>query len=103
MRTVGIKQLKARLSEYVRAAKMGEVFLVTDRDAVVAELRPPGSTVHPTAGVKSIAEILDDLVASGEVTAATAPLSGWTWTHGGTRFPEGTAQQILDDLRADRV
>ncbi|MEO5509773.1 MAG: hypothetical protein ABIS27_04030, partial [Longimicrobiales bacterium] len=83
MRTVGIKQLKARLSEYVRAARQGEAFLVTDRDTVVAELRPPGATVHPTVGVKSIAEILDDLVASGEVTAPTASLSGWTWTHGG--------------------
>jgi antitoxin (DNA-binding transcriptional repressor) of toxin-antitoxin stability system len=41
MRTVGIKVLKNKLSEYVRAAAGGETVLVTDRDRVVAELRPP--------------------------------------------------------------
>ena len=41
MKAVGIKALKNRLSEYVRLAARGEVVLVTDRDQVVAELRPP--------------------------------------------------------------
>lgn len=41
MRSVGIKVLKNNLSEYVRAASAGETVLVTDRDRVVAELRPP--------------------------------------------------------------
>lgn len=41
MKAVGIKMLKNRLSEYVRMAAHGEVVLVTDRDRVVAELRPP--------------------------------------------------------------
>jgi antitoxin (DNA-binding transcriptional repressor) of toxin-antitoxin stability system len=40
MRVVGIKELKARLSEYVRAVKAGETVLVTERDEVVAEQRP---------------------------------------------------------------
>jgi len=43
MRAVGIKALKNRLSEYVRMAARGEVVLVTDRDQVVAELRPPSA------------------------------------------------------------
>jgi antitoxin (DNA-binding transcriptional repressor) of toxin-antitoxin stability system len=41
MRAVGIKTLKNKLSEYVRAAASGETVLVTDRDRVVAELGPP--------------------------------------------------------------
>ena len=41
MRTVGLKTLKNKLSEYVRAATAGETVLVTDRDRVVAELVPP--------------------------------------------------------------
>lgn len=41
MRTVGLKVLKNRLSEYIRIVAGGEVVLVTDRDRVVAELRPP--------------------------------------------------------------
>jgi prevent-host-death family protein len=41
MRTVGLKVLKNKLSEYVRAAAAGETVLVTDRNRVVAELVPP--------------------------------------------------------------
>ena len=41
MRSVGIKVLKNKLSEYVRLAASGETVLVTDRDQVVAELVPP--------------------------------------------------------------
>ncbi len=41
MRAVGLKTLKNKLSEYVRAAAAGETVLVTDRDRVVAELVPP--------------------------------------------------------------
>lgn len=41
MRSVGLKILKNKLSEYVRLAAGGELILVTDRDRVVAELGPP--------------------------------------------------------------
>src|SRR6185503_16258922 len=41
MKSVGLKVLKNRLSEYVRLAASGETVLVTDRDRVVAELSPP--------------------------------------------------------------
>jgi antitoxin (DNA-binding transcriptional repressor) of toxin-antitoxin stability system len=41
MRSVGLKVLKNKLSEYVRLAAGGETVLVTDRDRVVAELAPP--------------------------------------------------------------
>lgn len=43
MRSVSLKVLKNRLSEYVRLAARGERVLVTDRDRVVAELVPPQS------------------------------------------------------------
>jgi prevent-host-death family protein len=41
MRSVGLKVLKNKLSEYVRLAERGETVLVTDRNRVVAELVPP--------------------------------------------------------------
>jgi len=44
MREVGIRELKNRLSEYVRLVRAGEVVMVTDRGEVVAELCPPGET-----------------------------------------------------------
>ena len=46
MRSVDLKVLKNKLSEYVRLAEAGETVLVTDRDRVVAELCPP--TVRPS-------------------------------------------------------
>ena len=41
MKTVGLRELKNRLSEYVREVRSGEGVLVTDRGEVVAELVPP--------------------------------------------------------------
>jgi prevent-host-death family protein len=41
MRTVGLKVLKNKLSEYVRLAAAGETVVITDRGRVVAELVPP--------------------------------------------------------------
>jgi len=41
MRSVGLKVLKNKLSEYVRLAAAGETVLVTDRERVVAEIGPP--------------------------------------------------------------
>ena len=43
MRTVGLKILNSKLSEYIRLAASGETVLVTDRDRVVAEIIPPQS------------------------------------------------------------
>jgi len=38
---VGVKELKNRLSAYLREVRGGTVILVTDRENVVAELREP--------------------------------------------------------------
>ncbi len=42
MRAVGVRELKNRLSEYLRLVKGGEHVLVTERGVVIAELIPPG-------------------------------------------------------------
>jgi prevent-host-death family protein len=43
VRTVGLKILKNKLSEYVRLAAAGETVVITDRGHPVAEIVPP----HP--------------------------------------------------------
>jgi prevent-host-death family protein len=45
MKSVGLRELKNRLSEYIRDVRSGEGVLVTDRGEVVAELIPPGQRV----------------------------------------------------------
>ena len=42
MKTVGVRELKNRLSEYLRHVRSGESVLVTDRGEVIAEFSPPG-------------------------------------------------------------
>ncbi|MCI0657017.1 MAG: type II toxin-antitoxin system Phd/YefM family antitoxin [Acidobacteria bacterium] len=99
MKVVGIKQLKAKLSEYVRLVKAGETVLVTERDEVVAELRPARRQT-PAAG--PLDDVLEALVASGEVSRALQPKGDWSWRSQGLRLPPGTAQALLDQLREDR-
>jgi antitoxin (DNA-binding transcriptional repressor) of toxin-antitoxin stability system len=70
MRIVGIKQLKARLSEYIRLAKAGETVLVTERDEVVAELRP--SNCRTPVGER-LEESLEVLAAAGEISRQPSP------------------------------
>jgi len=58
MRTVGVRELKNRLSEYIRQVKSGDALLITDRGAVVAELSRPGQgagTDDTPAGLRTLA------------------------------------------------
>jgi antitoxin (DNA-binding transcriptional repressor) of toxin-antitoxin stability system len=99
MKAVGVKQLKARLSEYVRLVKSGETILVTDRDEVVAELRPAR---RQRRSAEDLEEILDGLAEAGDITRPSMPKLDWTWRVKGLGQPAGTARRILDDVRADR-
>ena len=58
MKAVGLRELKNKLSEYIREVRSGERVLVTDRGEVVAELSPPGLTVSASpvpAGLEALA------------------------------------------------
>ena len=41
MKSVGLKGLKNKLSEYVRLAAAGETVVITDRNRTIAEIVPP--------------------------------------------------------------
>lgn len=99
VKAVGVKQLKARLSEYLRLTKAGETILVTERDQVVAELCP-ARRQRPVPS--ELEDVLDELAASGQLTRATQPKQRWTWRVRGLGLPAGTAAALLDDLRRDR-
>lgn len=49
MKTVGVRELKNRLSEYIRQVRSGEGVLVTNRGQVVAELTPAGHGATDTS------------------------------------------------------
>jgi len=98
MKAVGVKQLKARLSEYLRAVKAGEIVLVTDRDEVVAELRPP----RAPPPIPESEDTLQALADAGEVTRADLTKGSWQWKARGLGLEEGSVEALLDELRADR-
>ena len=61
MHVVNIKELKARLSAYIRQVRAGETFLVTDRNQVVARLGP----VEQAPGAKAETELAMRLTTIG--------------------------------------
>jgi antitoxin (DNA-binding transcriptional repressor) of toxin-antitoxin stability system len=100
MKIVGVKQLRTRLSEYIRLAKAGETVLVTEGDEVVAELRP---SHRQTPMGDRLEDLLDALVASGEISRAAQPKGDWRWQSRGLGLSPGTGQSVLDELRQDRA
>lgn len=97
MQSVGIRDLKARLSEYVRRVRDGEVFAITDRGDVVAELRPAGSV--ESESTSPIELHLRDLVRRGLAIAPTARFDPTLLAPGGPALPPERIQEILDEER----
>jgi antitoxin (DNA-binding transcriptional repressor) of toxin-antitoxin stability system len=95
MRSVGIKEMKNRLSYYVRLAAEGEPVLVTDRDRVVAELGPPRPGRAPVLNDAALA----DLVRRGVLTPA---LRGPGSAVPESLAPIGSLEDVLEGLAKDR-
>jgi antitoxin (DNA-binding transcriptional repressor) of toxin-antitoxin stability system len=95
MRTVGLKVLKNKLSEYVRIAAQGERVLIADRDRVVAELVPPDA--GRPEGVADA--VLANLMREGLVSPALAP--GQLLRH--RHVPVAKLADVLGELDADRA
>ena len=91
--TVGVKELKNRLSEYLRDVRRGTRVLVTDRSTVVAELRQPGGDAIEDGRQPRAAEWIDAGILTPPSRAKT-PLPGST-----VALAPGTARAILDALR----
>jgi len=89
MKSVGIKVLNSKLSEYVRLAASDETVLVTDRDQVVAELGPLRGTRSPTLADAFLA----GAVRSGMLTPPRLAASG--------PLPKPEPVAPLDDILVD--
>jgi len=99
MKSVGIKQLKSRLSEYLRLVRSGEIVFVTDRDEVVAELRPTRRRLNTG---DSLDELLESLAERGDITRASLRKRRGKWSAKGLGLAAGSALALLDEIRSDR-
>ena len=95
MASAGIRDLKNRLSHYVRRTEAGERIAITAHGRVVAELVPPGTTSR--AGRRSR---FNELVSAGVIrppVEAGDPLEDWP----DIRLPRGTAAALIDSDRGE--
>jgi len=90
MRTVGLKSLKNKLSEYVRLAAAGETVVITDRGRVVAEIVPPRREPE---------SVIERGVREGWIRPA---VRGPDWPPRGKPVPGLTFEQLMADLDKDR-
>lgn len=94
MRSVGLKTLKNKLSEYVRLAAGGETVLVTDRDRVVAEIVPPRPGRSPILADAFLAEAVREGWLTPPLIATPGPPA---------RKPVMRLRDLLDELQRDRA
>lgn len=97
MKSVGVRELKNRLSEYLRDVRAGERVLVTDRGEVVAELAPPGHSHEP-----GVPAALLGLARRGLVTLGASGDTALYPALPRRRRRKRTASQLLDDERGTR-
>jgi prevent-host-death family protein len=90
MRTVGLKILKNKLSEYVRLAAAGDTIVITDRGRVVAEIVPPRPEPE---------SIIERGVREGWIRPA---VRGADWPPRGKPVPGLSFEQLMADLERDR-
>ncbi|MGE0440264.1 MAG: type II toxin-antitoxin system Phd/YefM family antitoxin [Gemmatimonadales bacterium] len=93
MRAVGVRDLKNRLSEYLRAVKAGERILVTDRGQVIAELRQPSLEGEPGGLPPALVRLVREHGAIG------LPNDPGAYPELERRTPDGTATRTVDELR----
>ncbi len=93
MRSVDLKVLKNKLSEYVRLAAGGEIVRVTDRDRVVAEIVPPQAGRSPLLADALLAEA----VRNGWLTPPALPGKSQP-----PRKPVTTSRKLMQELQRDR-
>jgi prevent-host-death family protein len=89
MTTVGIVELKARLSAYVARVRAGEEITVTDRGRPVARLVPADAE----------AEKLQELARAGVVRIGSGPLPAEFWLRERPADPDGSVLRALLEER----
>lgn len=99
MKAVGIRELKARLSAFLRDVGAGETVFVTDRGRVVAELRPPAAA---PADQTDRERRLQRLAARGDVRIGGRPDPRVYTRSPLPATPSGTAVRLLDEERGER-
>jgi antitoxin (DNA-binding transcriptional repressor) of toxin-antitoxin stability system len=98
MRTAGVREVKDKLSEFIRLAKAGEQVLITDRGEVVAMLGPAGPAFQDVEFPR-----LEQMIREGVATRAAPKRPGTYAPTGAPGISREDFERLLDEERADRV
>jgi prevent-host-death family protein len=90
MRTVGLKALKNKLSEYVRLAASGETVVITDRGRTVAQIVSPRQAPET---------VIERGIREGWIRPAKR---GPDWPPKPKPVPGLTLEQLMSELDEDR-
>jgi prevent-host-death family protein len=93
MRAVGLRVLKNKLSQYIRAVEAGETVLVTQHERVVAEIIPPRPGRSEMAGDALLAEAVRHGWLTPPLTLTGVP----------PRQPSMRIEELLEELANDRA
>lgn len=96
IKTVGVKDLKNNLSAHLREVRRGTKILVSDRNAVVAELHEPTTTYAPS---ESADPILAEWIREGTVTLPSNKRSPLPPSP--IRLKDGTTTRLLEQDRGE--
>src|SRR5262245_37976395 len=98
MKTVGVRDLKNRLSEYLRQVRAGDSILVTDRGEVIAEITAPGHQALDPGVPPGLA----DMARRGLLTLPTGDARHKVFTPQRPIRKGPTSLELLDDVRGER-
>ncbi len=98
MRTIGVRELKTTLSQRLKEVRAGEVYWVTDRGTVIAELRAPGPSAPETAD--EFERRIAERVRSGRAVCGGRNRAE-LYARSPLRCAEGTAERVLDAERSE--
>ena len=98
MKAVGVRELKARLSQYLRDVQAGETVLVTDRGRVIAELRG----APEAAGAESPVDRGLRLLGARAGLTVREPHDPAAYAASPLHQPAGTGRSLLDAERGEQ-
>ena len=96
MRTIGVRELKAKLSSVLRDVQRGDHILVTDRGRVVAELRSPDAAQWAATPAE---RALARLAGQGNLRVSENPAP--TYAPSPIKGAPGLARELLDAERGE--
>jgi len=104
MKSVGIRELKNNLSQYLKLIKSGEVIVVKSHNKIIAEIRQPSNSLLKNSNNKQkIEAYLDKLKSENKLRRANRTFSVIDTLKPSSKITTKEWEKVYHDLREDRL